>query len=184
MQPWIWALLAGAVAVLHPDRTAFVMYLAHWIAVPFFTCGCIILYNRLDKRTRVLFYPLLQFARGAAFTVIVPITSAGVAALGAHVLSRWVMYHVYRPTSRHWPVARPELMRALVCAAVAADRLLFRPLRPAHVERIGIPAVECIQSTPRRLRSFQFRPTPRSILLPRNDQRRECDPASTCETPG
>jgi phosphoserine phosphatase len=115
VQPWIWALLAGAagVAVLHPDRMAFVMDSARWIAVLIFTYACFKFYNRLDKGTRVWLYPLLQLARSAAFTVIVPITSAGVAALGAHVLSRWVPYHVYRLTSRHWPVARPELVRAI-----------------------------------------------------------------------
>jgi hypothetical protein len=69
--------------------------------------------NRLVKMTRVWPYPLLQYARSAAFTVIVPITSPGVAVFGAHVLFRWVPFHVYRLTSRHWPVARPELMRAI-----------------------------------------------------------------------
>ena len=69
--------------------------------------------NRLVKMTRVWPYPLLQYARSAAFTVIVPITPAGVAALGALVLSRWVPYQVYRLTSRHWPVVRPELVRTI-----------------------------------------------------------------------
>jgi hypothetical protein len=71
------------------------------------------LYNRLDKMTRVWLYPCLQFARSATFMVIVPITPAGVDALGAHVLSRWVPYHVYRLTSRCWPVTRPELVRTI-----------------------------------------------------------------------
>ena len=53
MQPWIWALPAGAGAVRHPDRMAFVIYLARWIAVLILTYGCLMLYNRLDKMTRV-----------------------------------------------------------------------------------------------------------------------------------
>jgi hypothetical protein len=115
VQPWLWAVLAGAaaVAILHPDRLAFVLYLASWIAMLVLMYTCFMLYNRLDKKTRVWVYPLLQFARSASFTAIVPITSAGVAALGAHILSRWVPYQVYRLTSRHWPVVRPELVRAI-----------------------------------------------------------------------
>src|SRR5947209_8349849 len=35
VQPWIWALLAGAaaVAILHPDKIAFVEHFALWVAV-------------------------------------------------------------------------------------------------------------------------------------------------------
>jgi hypothetical protein len=46
--------------------------------------------------------------------VIVPIEPAGVAALGAHVLSRWVPYLLYRLSSgRCWPETRPELVRLI-----------------------------------------------------------------------
>jgi hypothetical protein len=55
---------------------------------------------------------LLQVARSAAFTVVVSIEPAGIAALGAHVLSRWVPYQVYRLYAR-WPNARPELVRLI-----------------------------------------------------------------------
>jgi hypothetical protein len=113
--PWIWALLAGAVgvAILRPDRMAFVLHFACWVAVLILIYACFVFYNRLNKMTRVWLYPLLQFARSAAFTVVVPIEPAGVAALGAHVLSRWVPYQVYRLTSAGWPNARPELVRLI-----------------------------------------------------------------------
>ncbi len=115
VQPWIWALVAGAAAVglLRPERTDFALYFAGWVAVLVVTHACFWFYNRLDKMTRVWLYPLLQFARTAAFTAIVPIAPVGVAALGAHVLSRWVPYQVYRLASRRWPVVRPELVRAV-----------------------------------------------------------------------
>ena len=115
VQPWIWALLAGAaaVAILHPDGMAFVVHFALWVAVLILTYACFVFYNRLDKTTRVWLYPLLQFARSAAFTVVVPIEPAGVAALGAHMLSRWVPYQLYRLTSDRWPNARPELVRLI-----------------------------------------------------------------------
>jgi hypothetical protein len=115
VQPWIWALLAGAaaVAIPHPDGMAFVVHFALWVAVLILMYACFVLYNRLDKMTRVWLYPLLQFARSGAFTVVVPIEPAGVAALGALVLSRWVPYQVYRLTSARWPNARPELVRLI-----------------------------------------------------------------------
>jgi len=115
VQPWIWALLAGAVAVaiLHPGRIAFLVHFACWVAVLISMYACFMAYNRLDKMTRIWLHPLLQFARSAAFTVIVPIEPVGVAALGAHALSRWVPYQLYRLNSAGWPNARPELVRLI-----------------------------------------------------------------------
>jgi hypothetical protein len=91
---------------------AFVVHFVGWVAVLISTYACFVFYNRLDKMTRVWLYPLLQFARSAALTVVVSIEPAGVAALGAHVLSRWVPYQVYRRSAR-WPDARPELVRLI-----------------------------------------------------------------------
>jgi hypothetical protein len=115
VQPWIWALLAGAtgVGILHPEKMAFIVHFVGWLAVLISTYACFVFYNRFDKMTRVWLYPLLQFARSAAFMAVVPIEPAGVAALGAHVLSRWVPYQVYRLTSGSWPNARPELVRLI-----------------------------------------------------------------------
>ncbi len=116
-QPWIWAVLAGAVgvAILCPDKMGFVVHFVRWVTVLILTSACFFLYNRLDKATRVWVYPLLQFARSAAFTVIVPITPAGVAALGALMLSRWMSYQAYRLTSagEGWPNLRPEFARLI-----------------------------------------------------------------------
>jgi hypothetical protein len=122
VQPWIWSLLAGAtaVAILHPERTAFVVHFAAWVAVLISMCGCFMFYNRLDKMTRIWLYPLLQFARSAAFTVIVPVEAVGVAALGAHTLSRWVPYHIYQLSSAGWPNARPEAARLISFALLAS----------------------------------------------------------------
>ena len=115
LPPWIWAILGGAagVAILHPHRMAFVRHFVPWVAVLVLTYACFVFYNRIDKATRVWLYPLLQFARGAAFTVVVPIVPAGVAALGALALARWVPYQIYRRASAGWPNARPELMRLI-----------------------------------------------------------------------
>jgi hypothetical protein len=106
---------AVGVAILYPDRIGFVVHFLRWMAALILTYVCFLFYNRLDKATRVWLYPLLQFARSAAFTVIVPITLVGAAALGAHMLSRWMSYQAYRLTSAGaaWPNVRPELARLI-----------------------------------------------------------------------
>jgi hypothetical protein len=115
VRPWIWALLAGAagIAILRPDRASFVVDFACWTLVLISTYACFLLYNRLDKSTRVWLYPVLQFARTAAFTAIVPIEPAGIAALSAQVVVRWIPYQVYRLAPGGWPNVRPELVRLI-----------------------------------------------------------------------
>jgi hypothetical protein len=113
--PWIWALFAAAagIGILYFRAIDFVVHVASWVAVLIFTHVCFKFYNRLDKMTRVWIYPLLQFARCAAFAAVVPIELVGAAALGAHVLSRWMPYQIYRHISTGWPEARPELGRLI-----------------------------------------------------------------------
>ena len=132
-QPWIWAVLAGAAAnmILHTRGAAFIAHFGLWIGALVLTHTCFSLYNRIDKSSRVWIYPLLQFARGAAFTVVVPIEPAGAAAAGAHVLSRWVPYRFYRLTPPHWPDVGMESMRlisfmlliALIACAVGVSAM-------------------------------------------------------------
>jgi hypothetical protein len=50
------------------------------VAVLISTYACFLFYNRFDKMTRIWLYPLLQVARSAAFTVVVSIEPAGIAA--------------------------------------------------------------------------------------------------------
>jgi hypothetical protein len=142
-------------------------------------------YNLLDRMTHVWLYPLLRFARSAAFTVIVPITSAGVAALGAQVPSRRVPYHVYGLAFRHWLVARPEAMRAILfvqmslLTACSFDlSVLFTcsalTLRPGNVLKARRDVCAGFNSAGRLERSSRHATT----------QRRDRDPASPCETAG
>jgi hypothetical protein len=113
--PWAWALASGGVAVgllrwpAPPDATD----LAIWAGVLLATHGWFALYNRVDKATRVWLFPGLQFARSAAFVALVPVGPVGAAALGAHVLARWVPYFVYRSGSRTWPDTPFHLIRLL-----------------------------------------------------------------------
>lgn len=119
--PWLWAAASGALALflLDPTRSSFPVNSAKWAALLIATYLIFKLYNRLDKRTRVWLYPALQFARSAAFAVIVPISPIGAAAVGAHVVSRWVPYHLYRLGATRWPSAQPALIRLVAFLVLA-----------------------------------------------------------------
>lgn len=120
-QPWGWALATGAVGVLlvrwpaTGSPTDFVV----WFLVLLTTHAWFTLYNRFDKGTRVWLFMGLQFARSAAFVALVPILPIGAAALGAHVLAKWVPYHVYRLGGKEWPEAPFHLIRLLFFVVLA-----------------------------------------------------------------
>jgi hypothetical protein len=90
-----------------------------WALVLVATHAWFTLYNRLDKATRVWLFAGLQLARSASFVVLVPIVPIGAAAIGAHVIARWVPYHVYRLVGREWPEAPLHLMRLLFFVVLA-----------------------------------------------------------------
>jgi len=120
-QPWIWAFACGAIGIVlvrRPGNPAAVDYLS-WIAVLLAIHGWFALYNRLDKRTRIWLFAGLQFARSAAFVVLVPIAPIGAAALGAHGLARWVPYYLYRLGGKDWPETPFYLTRLLFFVVLA-----------------------------------------------------------------
>ena len=120
-QPWIWAIVSGAIAIvilrwpLAPLLTDY----ASWAAVLLGTYGWFSLYNRFDKASRVWMFAGLQFARSAAFVALVPIGLIGAAALGAHVLAKWVPYYIYRLAGKAWPEAPFHLIRLLFFVVLA-----------------------------------------------------------------
>lgn len=120
-EPWIWALLSGVVAIqlLRWPAPATPADVGLWLGVLLATHGWFLLYNRLDKATRVWLYPGLQLARGAAFCAIVPVAPVGAVALGAHLLARWMPYYLYRFGGKDWPEAPLPLTRLLFFVVLA-----------------------------------------------------------------
>ncbi|MGB5082053.1 MAG: haloacid dehalogenase-like hydrolase [Burkholderiales bacterium] len=129
-QPWIWAFACGAIAVvlLRWPATPVPADFAAWTAVLLGTHGWFTLYNRFDKGTRVWMFAGLQFARGTAFVALVPIVPIGAAALGAHVLAKWVPYCVYRFGGKDWPEAPFHLIRLLFFMVLALLLAFFQGL--------------------------------------------------------
>ncbi len=120
-QPWVWAFVCGAIAIVFlrwpvtPVPADFIM----WVAVLLATHGWFAMYNRFDKGTRVWLFPGLQFARSAALVALVPIGLIGTLALGAHVLAKWVPYYGYRLGAKEWPDAPFHLIRLLFFVVLA-----------------------------------------------------------------
>ncbi len=118
-KPLAFAALSGAAGlwVLRwPDVPAPVDYL-RWVAVLAATVVVFVLYNRFDKQTRVLLYPLLQLLRLGAFLAVVPTTAIADLALIIAVLIRWVAYYIYRTRDTTWPSDDLSVIRLLVFTA-------------------------------------------------------------------
>ena len=120
-QPWLWALASGAIAIvlLRWPHTPIPMDYITWLLVLLATHGWFLLYNRLDKSTRVWMFAGLQFARSAAFVAVVPVTPVGAGALAAQTLARWVPYYIYRLGGKGWPKTSFFLVRLLFFAVIA-----------------------------------------------------------------
>lgn len=121
-QPWLWSFGAGAVAIplLRWPAEPQAVDLLSWAAVLIATYGWFLLYNRVDKQTRVWMFSGLQFARTGAFALLVAVEPIAVAALGAHVLARWLPYYMYRYGSKDWPESPFYLTRLLFFVVLSA----------------------------------------------------------------
>lgn len=113
--PWVWAAGSGLVAIwlLRWPGVISANDLIGWGAVLITTHLGFMVYNRVDKSSRIWLFPGLQFLRSAAFVVLVPISLPASLALGAHVLARWVPYYLYRIGGKDWPDAPFFLSRLL-----------------------------------------------------------------------
>ena len=123
-QPWLWAIGSGAIAMVllrWPQAPLPSDYIT-WAAVLLILHGWYLLYNRIDKATRVWMFAGLQFARSAAFVAVVPVTPIGAAALTAHTLARWIPYYIYRLGGKGWPKTSYFLVRLMFFVMIA---LLF-----------------------------------------------------------
>ncbi|WP_162409581.1 HAD family hydrolase [Acuticoccus sediminis] len=96
--PWLWAAICGlgGIALTLPPGGSFVQGAALWSAALAATYIVFLVFNRVDKATRVWPFAALQFARGAAFAAVLPAVPVAVAAIGAYVVEKWIPYFVYR----------------------------------------------------------------------------------------
>ncbi|MEM7326725.1 MAG: hypothetical protein AAF531_26805 [Actinomycetota bacterium] len=117
--PWVplaWSGVLGLLGLLVlriPDLPSTADCLL-WALVLWVSVGVFRIYNRLDKGTRVLLFPVLQLLRTAAFIVVVPTVAIAILAIAIHVIMRWVSYYVYRTVPGGWPGSADMLVVRVV----------------------------------------------------------------------
>jgi len=119
--PWVWALLSGAAgaALLRGADLEGLYAFTAWVAVLLATYSVFLIYNRLEKSSRIWWYAFLQLVRAAAIVVVVPVSVIGAAAIAAHTLAKWQPYYLYRVAGGAWPSVSYFLPRLLFFVTIA-----------------------------------------------------------------
>ncbi len=135
--PWVWSLISGFLGVALIEKaqsinllfcppfvepeTAFnslTLPFLYWVAFLVSARLCFWVYNHLNKHTRTWLYLLLQSFRYYGFLAITATNSVGTGILSAQILSRSILYVVYRYSGGNadsWPKEVPvKLLRCLI----------------------------------------------------------------------
>ena len=121
-QPWLWAITFGAAGTyLVRWPNPFYVYFAIWMLSLTATHIFFWVFNRLDKGTRVWMFAVLQLLRSCAFALVVPVHPTAATAIGAHVISKWIPYFLYRERpGDKWPEMPVYLMRLVFFVLLTA----------------------------------------------------------------
>ena len=134
--PWIWSLLFGFAGVTLLEKAQGIRYLfngtpmeleiasldpvllmmCYWTAILVLTRFCFWIFNNFNKHTRTWLYIFLQSFRYYGFAAITYINPIGTSLLSSNILSRSILYVVYRYSggeSKDWPEQIPQ--KALRC---------------------------------------------------------------------
>jgi len=136
--PWIWAAVFGAAGLFALSEGAIpeIGAVLAWGATLCATTLAFRVFNRIDKRSRTLLYPVLQAFRVGAVVAVVPIAPLAVAGLGGAIVSAWTGYVVYRYRAQNvWPDLPLGTIRLVATALLAA--LLLAALGPS-VENLAV----------------------------------------------
>jgi hypothetical protein len=122
-QPWAWAIGFGTlgiaalkipeILITSVDRllNATLLSLACWMGCLVLSRCCFWIYNYFNKQTRIWLYWLLQASRYFVFAVLFPINLIGTSLLSSHIISRNMLYTMYRYSggeAKNWPYQIPE----------------------------------------------------------------------------
>ncbi len=118
-KPVAWSVAAGVAGLWilrWPNAPSNFDYV-RWAGVLGATWAVFIVFNRVDKQTRVLLYPVLQLARLGAFLAVVGTTAIADMALIIIALLRSLAYFIYRTRGERWPSDDVTVLRLIVFAA-------------------------------------------------------------------
>jgi len=134
--PWIWAATTGyfGLAAIAGTWLPPVTGMLAWAGVLTATFLCFRAFNRVDKRSRIWLFGLLQTARISAFAAVLPISIIGAAGLAAHFVALWIPYLVYRfMPGKDWPELPVFTMRLFCFVIFGAFIALATPLAMADM---------------------------------------------------
>ncbi len=124
---WFSAILLGVLGTLALHPAGFAATAGTWAATLSALRATYWGYNRLDKRTRVWVYLLLQAFRTLAVAVVVPVGSVGMMAGVTQICARWQEYFWYRMAPKQggfrWtdtPLRLIQLLFFLLCLGALA----------------------------------------------------------------
>ena len=128
--PWIWSLVLGWIGIVllnkaHGVYSPFtnllvedikfinptVLFFLSWVIFLAFVRYCFKIYNYLNKQARTWLYLILQSLRYYGFLWVTGTNLIGISVLSSHILSRSLLYIVYRYSggnSHNWPRELPE----------------------------------------------------------------------------
>lgn len=138
-QPWIWALLLGSIGASFIVVSNFITTLASirfnlfnstiiyqytwiivlWLGFLLVSRLCFLVYNYVNKPTRIWFYTVLQFCRYCGFLVVTKTNLVGISLLLSQILARSISYMVYRyagGNKQNWPKIQEKFLRCLLLA--------------------------------------------------------------------
>ncbi len=132
-QPWIWSVLLALPGIFFLEFTqknfpnqnlnlvlnksqllATITHFGLWFGLLLLVRGSFWIYNRVDKKTRVWLYPVLQLYKCFGFLVVTVTNIVGVMFFVAQVVSRWIPYIIYRYANADWPQGMGLLFRYLL----------------------------------------------------------------------
>ena len=129
--PWLWSLVFGLIGIILLEQTQvsylpflslsieqkinfispIILTFLSWITFLVCVRCCFLVYNYVNKQTRTWLYIVLQSFRYYGFLWVTTTNLIGISLLSSHILSRSLLYIVYRYSggnSNNWPREIPE----------------------------------------------------------------------------
>lgn len=138
-QPWLWSLLFSLIGIsllkgtgLHlafplnnfSDQTTqeiseIFFYCLYWLGFLLFSRAAFLVYNYVNKQTRIWLYPILQISRYFGLLIFLPINIIGASVIIGQVFARSFTYAVYRYAStNNWPKSQDWFLRFVLFAII------------------------------------------------------------------
>jgi len=132
-QPWIWSAIFAIPGIIFLESSQEVITNVLSTLLNFFQVQNIVIdsicwftllilvritywvYNHIDKNTRIWIYPILQACRYFSFLTVTATNLIGIMILTAQLISRWIIYMIYRYSQGSWSNLYKNITQLLLC---------------------------------------------------------------------